>query len=63
MLKIMDFDGREAISPQVVMADYDISRSTYYAWREKGLLPKPIKIGKYLFFWRDEVLARLMRGE
>jgi predicted DNA-binding transcriptional regulator AlpA len=47
----------------VIMADLGITPATFYRWRHKGLLPKPIKLGKARFYAREEIDEFLHRGE
>jgi hypothetical protein len=63
MKEILEFDGREAVEQTSMRLELNVPLGTWYGWRRKGLLPKPIRLGKYRYFWRDEVMARLARGE
>ena len=36
-----------------VEARTGLSRSTIYAWMDKGLFPKPVKLGTRLVAWRE----------
>jgi predicted DNA-binding transcriptional regulator AlpA len=42
---------------------YGLSEMTVYRWTKRGLLPPPIRLGRMNYFARDEVEARLSRGE
>ena len=48
------FDSRSALCER-----YGISLMTLQRWKERGLLPTPIKIGKANFYCREELEARL----
>ena len=42
---------------------YGLSEVTIYRWTKRGLLPPPIRLGCINYYARDEVEARLTRGE
>jgi hypothetical protein len=42
---------------------YGLSEMTIYRWTKRGLLPPPVKLGRTHYYLRDEVEARLSRGE
>ena len=42
---------------------YGLSEVTIYRWTKRGLLPPPIRLGRTNYYARDEVQARLSRGE
>jgi predicted DNA-binding transcriptional regulator AlpA len=42
---------------------YGLSEMTVYRWTKRGLLPPPIRLGRMNYYARDEVEARLSRGE
>jgi predicted DNA-binding transcriptional regulator AlpA len=47
--------GTLYIDRSVIMDHFGITPTTFYRWRDKGLLPKPVKLGKGRFYARDEV--------
>jgi len=42
---------------------WQISRYTIRRWRQRGLLPEPIRIGRVKFYDRAEVEQMLKNGE
>jgi hypothetical protein len=42
---------------------FDIDRKTFFLWQQRGLVPAPIKIGKFKFFRRDDLESKLAAGE
>jgi len=48
------FDSRAALCER-----YGISLMTLHRWKERGLLPAPVRIGKANFYCREELEAHL----
>jgi predicted DNA-binding transcriptional regulator AlpA len=59
----VELHGTLYIDRSVIMDHFGITPTTFYRWRDKGLLPKPIKLGKGRFYAHDEVENILSRGE
>ena len=63
MKKSVELHGTFYIDRSGIMDHFGITPTTFYRWRDKGLLPKPIKLGKGRFYAHDEVENILSRGE
>jgi predicted DNA-binding transcriptional regulator AlpA len=59
----IELHGKIYIDRSVIMDQFGITPTTFYRWRDKGLLPKPLKLGKGRFYPHDEVEKTLSRGE
>ena len=59
----LEIGGRSYMTPAVIMAEFGITSPTFYRWVKRNLLPKPVKLGTRRYYARDEVEARLARGE
>jgi predicted DNA-binding transcriptional regulator AlpA len=59
----LEIQGRSYMTPITIMAEFGITQPTFYRWVKRDLLPKPIKLGTRRYYARDEVEARLARGE
>lgn len=46
-----------------VEARTGLSRSTIYAWMEKGSFPKPMKLGARLVAWRETDIDAWVEGK
>ncbi len=43
------------LSPQQLAAELNVPVSTVYAWRQKGVAPRAIRVGRHLRFARRSV--------
>jgi len=59
----MQIRGRDFVTPVIIMEKYEITASTLYRWVRRGLLPRPLKIGRCRYYDLDELEARFSRGE
>jgi len=57
MLKL---DGRAYIRQNILMEELGITLITLYSWRDKGILPEPIKIGAARYYDREQVHKHLV---
>jgi predicted DNA-binding transcriptional regulator AlpA len=53
----------EVAALQRRFGDEEISEQTIYRWSATGVLPRPIKIGRLVRWWEDEVEAALAAKE
>ena len=63
MKKSITLQGKTYDPGEVLIARYGISAMTLWRWTKRGLLPRPIKLGRFRYFARDEVEARLSGSE
>ena len=66
MKDVVSLDGKVYESGHLVRLRYGIGPMTLWRWTQKGLLPRPIKLGGRVFYPRDEVTdieARLVDGQ
>ena len=63
MKQTLEFLGRIHDSAEIIMERYGLDPMKLYRWTKKGLLPKPVKLGRNRFYPREEVDSRLSRGE
>lgn len=59
----MTLQGIEHDHASIIMERYGIGQMTMWRWVKKGLLPKPVKLGRNRYFPRDAVDASLAKGE
>ncbi len=55
--------GRTYVDAVAVRELLGLPDWTFYQWKKRGLLPEPIKLGRHRFYEKDELEARLLRGE
>jgi DNA-binding transcriptional MerR regulator len=59
----IELSGQVYDSGDLLRDRYGLSEVTIYRWTKRGLLPPPIRLGRTNYYARDEVEARLTRGE
>jgi predicted site-specific integrase-resolvase len=59
MKNIVTLQNREYVSRKVVLDLFGIEYLTLMRWDKNGVLPDPIKLGKRLYYDRDELERRL----
>ena len=55
MKEIIKVGGREYVLAAKVMERFDISYKAMYNWVDNGILPKPFRLGRRIFFDLKEV--------
>lgn len=63
MKDILAIQGREFITPKTIKEICGLSDSGFYAMKRRGMWPKPVRLGHARYYDREEVEARLRRGE
>jgi predicted DNA-binding transcriptional regulator AlpA len=63
MKDTIQLSGQVYDSSDLLRDRYGLSEVTIYRWTKRGLLPPPIRLGRINYYARDEVEARLTRGE
>ena len=63
MKETIELKGQAYDSGDLLRDRYGLSEMTIYRWTKRGLLPPPVKLGRMNYYARDEVEARLSRGE
>lgn len=43
-------------TPEMVRKMFSISKPTEISWRKRGILPKPVVLGKRIYYKKDELL-------
>jgi hypothetical protein len=56
----LELDGRAYIRQHILMEELGITLITLYSWRDKGILPEPIKIGAGRYYDREQVHKHLV---
>ena len=62
MKDTIELQGQLFDSKQSLCERFGVSIMTLQRWKEKGLLPTPIRLGKANYYAREEVEARLVQG-
>jgi DNA-binding transcriptional MerR regulator len=63
MKETIELSGQVYDSGDLLRDRYGLSEMTIYRWTKRGLLPPPIRLGRTNYYARNEVEARLSRGE
>lgn len=63
MKQILVLNGREYWCTAQIVYHFGINPKTLYLWRNRGLMPEPIKIGRHRFYYREDLESRLALGE
>jgi Helix-turn-helix domain len=63
MKHTLELQGRLYESSALLSARYGVSSNVLWKWHKRGLLPRPVKLGRRNYFPKDEVEARLAQGE
>jgi predicted DNA-binding transcriptional regulator AlpA len=59
MKECIELQGVIYDASQTLIERYGISAMTLWRWTKRGVLPRPIKLGRKSYFARGEVEARL----
>lgn len=48
---------KELLSPKEVQDIFNVSRPTEISWRKTGILPKPIVLGRRVYYSKEKINA------
>ena len=60
MKELIEIGGREYIPAAKVMGRFGIGYKAMYMWIENGTFPRPIKLGRRMYFDHHEIDKRLL---